>query len=353
VAVAKAAREEKVSAGVALSLALASAEIGFPVAVKIVSPQASHKTEIGGVRLDLRWPNDLDLRGRKAAGILCVSRIVRETAHAGCGVGLNVRRPHDAALAEITDDLLYHGDLNQALRRMLQPGFRDRQGERVAGMRELLERLRAHEDSAYVQLIVNERREAGASLPHTHAQLYGLDFVPAVVARERERFGSYATRTMGQNLLGDLVAEEVRRSERVVAIDEEAVLLAPFASRMPYQLMLAPRTPRPRFEDDDVIFKYEGKTFLLNCDEEDKSFFRLLLPAFWEIESEEEERRALKAINAVNLRMKVIKVFSIHQNVWASVEMKASAEKPAIPHRPSLRASSSELMGSGLSVSAR
>jgi uncharacterized protein with von Willebrand factor type A (vWA) domain len=45
-------------------------------------------------------------------------------------------------LAEITDDLLYHGDLNQALRRMLQQGFRDRQGERVAGMRELLEKLR-------------------------------------------------------------------------------------------------------------------------------------------------------------------------------------------------------------------
>src|ERR1700694_789100 len=48
----------------------------------------------------------------------------------------------DDVLSEITDDLLYHGDLNQALRRMLQQGFRDRQGERVAGMRELLERLR-------------------------------------------------------------------------------------------------------------------------------------------------------------------------------------------------------------------
>src|SRR5438445_4836256 len=48
----------------------------------------------------------------------------------------------DDVLAEITDDLLYHGDLNQALRRMLQQGFRDRQGERIAGMRELLERLR-------------------------------------------------------------------------------------------------------------------------------------------------------------------------------------------------------------------
>jgi UDPglucose--hexose-1-phosphate uridylyltransferase len=112
------------------------------------------------------------------------------------------------------------------------------------------ERMRAHASSAYVQLIVNERREAGASLPHTHAQLYALDFVPAVLARERERFGAYATRTMGQNLLEDLVAEEVRLNERIVAIDEEAVLMAPYASRMPFHLMLAPRRPRPRFEDE-------------------------------------------------------------------------------------------------------
>src|SRR5947207_6713845 len=45
-------------------------------------------------------------------------------------------------LSEITDDLLYHGDLNAALRRMMQSGFRDQNGERLAGMRELMERLR-------------------------------------------------------------------------------------------------------------------------------------------------------------------------------------------------------------------
>ncbi|MFI4990352.1 MAG: DUF4921 family protein [Solirubrobacterales bacterium] len=112
------------------------------------------------------------------------------------------------------------------------------------------ERMRFHEDCAYVQLIVNERRQAGASLPHTHAQLYGLDFVPAAVARERERASAYATRTMGQNLLGDVVAEEVRLRERIVAIDEQAVLMAPYASRLPFQLMLAPRRPAPRFEQD-------------------------------------------------------------------------------------------------------
>ena len=113
-------------------------------------------------------------------------------------------------------------------------------------------RMRHHREAGApcVHLIVNERREAGASLPHTHAQLYALDLVPAAIAREREHFGAYAARTMGGDLLGDLVQEEVRRRERVVAIDDEAVCLAPYAARVPYQLMVAPRRPRPRFEDD-------------------------------------------------------------------------------------------------------
>lgn len=48
----------------------------------------------------------------------------------------------DSILEEITDDLLYHGDLNAALRRMLQSGFRDRNGERLQGLREMMEKLR-------------------------------------------------------------------------------------------------------------------------------------------------------------------------------------------------------------------
>jgi uncharacterized protein with von Willebrand factor type A (vWA) domain len=44
--------------------------------------------------------------------------------------------------SEITDDLLYHGDLNAALRRMMQSGFKDQNGERVQGIREMLEKLR-------------------------------------------------------------------------------------------------------------------------------------------------------------------------------------------------------------------
>ena len=48
----------------------------------------------------------------------------------------------DALLEELTDELLYHGDVNAALRRMMHQGLRDRNGERLQGVRELLERLR-------------------------------------------------------------------------------------------------------------------------------------------------------------------------------------------------------------------
>jgi UDPglucose--hexose-1-phosphate uridylyltransferase len=115
------------------------------------------------------------------------------------------------------------------------------------------ERMRAHSGAAYVHVIVNEGKEAGASLPHTHAQLYALPFVPAAVARERERFTAYSNRTQGRNLLEDLVQEEVRRRERIVAIDDEAVAIAPFAARVPFHVLLAPRRPVARFSDDGPL----------------------------------------------------------------------------------------------------
>jgi UDPglucose--hexose-1-phosphate uridylyltransferase len=121
----------------------------------------------------------------------------------------------------------------------------------VAGWRE---RMRAHaERSAYVQLIVNEGREAGASLEHSHAQLYALGFVPAAVARERERFVSYNQHTMGGDLLAEIASEEVRRKDRLVAIDDDALLICPWASRSPFELRIIPRNAAPSFEADGEV----------------------------------------------------------------------------------------------------
>jgi len=48
----------------------------------------------------------------------------------------------DSLFAQLADDLLYHGDPDAALRRLLTSGFQRPDGERVQGMRELMERLR-------------------------------------------------------------------------------------------------------------------------------------------------------------------------------------------------------------------
>lgn len=113
------------------------------------------------------------------------------------------------------------------------------------------ERMRAHPEASYLQLIVNEGGGAGASLEHTHAQLYALPFVPAAIARERERVGAYGERTAGGGLLGDVLVEEVRRRDRLVAIDEEAALICPWASRSPFELRVIPRREAARFEEDE------------------------------------------------------------------------------------------------------
>jgi UDPglucose--hexose-1-phosphate uridylyltransferase len=112
-------------------------------------------------------------------------------------------------------------------------------------------RLAAYPEAAYLHLIVNEGPAAGASLEHTHAQLYGLPFVPAAVARERERFTAHNTRTMGGCLLCDLLQQEVKMRKRVVAVDEHAVLLTPYASRMPFELQLVPRRHALSIVEDD------------------------------------------------------------------------------------------------------
>jgi uncharacterized protein with von Willebrand factor type A (vWA) domain len=48
----------------------------------------------------------------------------------------------DALFSELTDELLSHGDVNAALRRMMHDGMRGPDGQRLAGLRDLLDQLR-------------------------------------------------------------------------------------------------------------------------------------------------------------------------------------------------------------------
>ena len=48
----------------------------------------------------------------------------------------------DDFLQALSEDILTHGDVNRALRNLFQRGMSDEQGERVEGLREMMERLR-------------------------------------------------------------------------------------------------------------------------------------------------------------------------------------------------------------------
>lgn len=48
----------------------------------------------------------------------------------------------DELMAEMTDDLMYHGDVNAALRRLMREGMTDKDGNRIQGIREMMEKIR-------------------------------------------------------------------------------------------------------------------------------------------------------------------------------------------------------------------
>ena len=90
--------------------------------------------------------------------------------------------------------------------------------------------LRA-EGVAYVQALVNEGRAAGASLLHTHSQLVGLPEEPPASVAEAD----------GERCrLCELVAQERVARDRLVLERDGVVVVAPYASRLPYELLVAP-----------------------------------------------------------------------------------------------------------------
>ncbi len=90
----------------------------------------------------------------------------------------------------------------------------------------------------YSQVIVNAGREAGASLEHPHAQLLGMPFVPRELGDEQAGF----VRFVGNCILCTTVAAEQAVGWRIVKADDDVVLICPFWSGTPYEMLLLPRS---------------------------------------------------------------------------------------------------------------
>lgn len=125
-------------------------------------------------------------------------------------------------------------------------GLDDRQA--IELMQVLKRRLREHADEPFVrytQIIVNHGREAGASVAHPHGQILGLPFVPSEVLDEERAFARFA----GGSLLDTTMAAELATGERIVFDNDDVVVMCPWASAVPYEMLIVPTEQHAHLPD--------------------------------------------------------------------------------------------------------
>jgi len=83
--------------------------------------------------------------------------------------------------------------------------------------------------------------------------------------------------------------------------------------------------------DGDIVFKIEGRTYLVILDENDEPFFRLVFPNFWRIESEAERKQVEHAAMVATASTKVAKIFPVGDNTWGTIEMFAATPEAVLP----------------------
>ncbi len=98
-------------------------------------------------------------------------------------------------------------------------------------------------------------------------------------------------------------------------------MLLPMTKTETYMAWLNEQGYRPELDNDqDISFKHERINFVLFANEKDETFFRLMVPYFWELESEEETERATKVIMKLNTDYKAAKFYIMQNDVCVAIE---------------------------------
>jgi UDPglucose--hexose-1-phosphate uridylyltransferase len=97
-------------------------------------------------------------------------------------------------------------------------------------------------DSGINAVTIFENRGAmmGASNPHPHGQIWAQATVPDELAKEMHSQRDYAA-TNSSCLLCDYAAKEIALQERLVYVNEHALVVVPFWATWPFETMVIPR----------------------------------------------------------------------------------------------------------------
>jgi UDPglucose--hexose-1-phosphate uridylyltransferase len=115
----------------------------------------------------------------------------------------------------------------------------------MAALRDRVEEHARVANVRYTQAIVNNGREAGASLSHPHGQLLGMPFVPGEILDEERAFARFE----GGCILCNTVEAEAADGSRIVHDDERVVVVCPFWAGSPYELLVIPRTHEAHLQE--------------------------------------------------------------------------------------------------------
>jgi len=102
----------------------------------------------------------------------------------------------------------------------------------------------------YLMIIGNHGKEAGASLAHPHSQLFGLPIIPPAVQCEIEGVSRYRD-ACGRCIYCEIIRYELSSGERVVYANDDFLVYAPFAGRLPFETSIIPRWHASHFESMD------------------------------------------------------------------------------------------------------
>ncbi len=92
----------------------------------------------------------------------------------------------------------------------------------------------------YVLLFKNHGKAAGASLAHPNSQIIATLLIPSKVQSLLQSSKAHYKKH-NRCLLCDLTAEELRAGERIIEEANGYVVVAPYASRFPFEMRISPR----------------------------------------------------------------------------------------------------------------
>jgi len=99
----------------------------------------------------------------------------------------------------------------------------------------------------YTLVFKNYGKEAGASLSHPHSQLIATPVVPKRV-KEELMYSKWYYEYKERCVWCDIINQEIDSAKRIVYQNESFIVIAPFASRSPFELSILPLRHSPDFD---------------------------------------------------------------------------------------------------------